>query len=276
LLSHTILVLNAMALVVRPCVLLTVKCLDHTWLGALKMVAHAHVVMVRHVMAPAKYRSNLLCTTAYMVVVQFFEGAQPIRGIALSSNWRFIMSNSQEHGTFNLIGVYSVDGVAIKAKAQEISKITHFVETLDSKPNITIAVRKGYLLTTPKGSSMPTAIGVPVRKGTTYSYSQNGYYMDVLMKKMGATLTYTKEVEPECDEELIIKTRAEVDASKEMFITTYKPIAGWKCLMHVWDTNGFWDVQQTGMRGWNTEEEAIAEAHSWCISEQVPYVARTK
>ena len=73
---------------------------------------------------------------------------------------------------------------------------------------------------------------------------------------------------------LIVKTSAEVNETKEMFITTYKPIAGWKCLMYVWDEDGFWDVQQTGFFGYKTEEEAIQEAFSWCLSEEVPYVPR--
>ena len=100
---------------------------------------------------------------------------------------------SKVQGTLNLIGVYLVDGDPVQAKTQEISKITHFVDTLDEQVHVTIDVRKKHRLITANGESNPTSIGSPTNKGTTYTYSQNGFFIEVKLKKMVGTLTYTKE-----------------------------------------------------------------------------------
>jgi hypothetical protein len=94
----------------------------------------------------------------------------------------------------SLIGCYLVDDVLVPAKAQEIGKISYFVDTVDDVPNVSIAVRKRHQLTTAKGSSEPVSIGIPTRKGTLYAYRQNGYYIEVQMKKMVAHLTFQKEM----------------------------------------------------------------------------------
>ena len=104
------------------------------------------------------------------------------------------MSNSKDFGTLNLIGCYLVDGDLVQAKTQEVSKITHFVDSLEAPVQVTIDVTRRHRLITGKDASQPVTIGVPTRKGTVYAYRQGGYYIEVRMKKMVASLTYTKEV----------------------------------------------------------------------------------
>ena len=103
------------------------------------------------------------------------------------------MSYAKSTGSLSLIGAYVVDGDLVKAKSQEISTITHFVDTVDDVPKVTIDVRKHHTLTTANGSSQPVTIGSPTNKGTVYAYRQNGYYMEARLKKMVGTITYIKE-----------------------------------------------------------------------------------
>jgi hypothetical protein len=76
-------------------------------------------------------------------------------------------------------------------------------------------------------------------------------------------------------ENLIIKTKAEVIASKEAFVTTYKPIAGWKSVLLSWedemDCHTPW---QTSYFAYGTEAEAIEDAKAWAWAEEIAYVPR--
>jgi len=103
------------------------------------------------------------------------------------------MTYSKDFGTLNLIGCYLVNGDPVQAKTQEVSKITHFVDNVD-EPKVSIDLTKRYLLVSPNGKSMPTSIGIQTKKGTKYTYNQNGYFIEAQLKKMVGTMTYTRGV----------------------------------------------------------------------------------
>lgn len=70
-----------------------------------------------------------------------------------------------------------------------------------------------------------------------------------------------------------------IPAGCKRFITTYQPIAGWKAIQYWWNDQdipgqGFWEPWETGMCGWATEAEAIAEAQMWADNEGLPYISR--
>lgn len=55
----------------------------------------------------------------------------------------------------------------------------------------------------------------------------------------------------------------------QFYITTYRAMCGWKAVMYGPD-----GAQETGICGWDTEEEAIREAKQWAEDEELPYIAR--
>lgn len=55
----------------------------------------------------------------------------------------------------------------------------------------------------------------------------------------------------------------------QFYITTYRAMCGWKSVM-----DGPDGVQETGICGWDTEDEAIVEAKQWAEDEELPYIAR--
>lgn len=65
---------------------------------------------------------------------------------------------------------------------------------------------------------------------------------------------------------------------KSNFITVYRPIAGWKAIMLCWNDEDkdpsmhFWEPCCTGMCGYATKEEAVAEAKDWAAAEEVRFV----
>lgn len=62
-------------------------------------------------------------------------------------------------------------------------------------------------------------------------------------------------------------------ASHPKFVTTYQSMGGWKAVL-MWfnpDMGGFWEPWQTGMGGYDTEENAILEAQEWAEAEGLEY-----
>ena len=57
------------------------------------------------------------------------------------------------------------------------------------------------------------------------------------------------------------------------FITTYKPIAGWKAVQYWWNPKkgGFWEPWQTRDWAFNTKEQAELDAKIWANAEDIPY-----
>lgn len=60
-----------------------------------------------------------------------------------------------------------------------------------------------------------------------------------------------------------------LNIKSQFYITTYRPMCGWKAVMYGPD-----GAQETGMCGWGTEDEAIAEAKLWAEDAELPYIAR--
>lgn len=52
------------------------------------------------------------------------------------------------------------------------------------------------------------------------------------------------------------------------WVTVYKPIAGWKAVLMDQEDG----PMQTGMQGYETKEEAIAEAKHWAECEELPLI----
>lgn len=65
-------------------------------------------------------------------------------------------------------------------------------------------------------------------------------------------------------------------STKPDFITTYKPIAGWKAVQYWWNKEErIYEPWQTGDFAYGTEEEAIADAKRWAELEEIEYRPRT-
>ena len=62
------------------------------------------------------------------------------------------------------------------------------------------------------------------------------------------------------------------------FITTYRPISGWKAIMYWWNDsdNGFWEPWETSPYAFNTQEEANEYAKWWADIEDMLYVPEAK
>jgi hypothetical protein len=60
------------------------------------------------------------------------------------------------------------------------------------------------------------------------------------------------------------------------FVTVYKPMAGWKAVLYVWCVDlacGYADYEpwQTGICGYRTRDEAIAEGMRWAEDEEIEF-----
>lgn len=72
---------------------------------------------------------------------------------------------------------------------------------------------------------------------------------------------------------VVTKSQAQVIASKEAFVTVYKPIAGWKAVMYTWEEEfNCHTPWETGFCAYGTKAEAIKYALSWAETEEVAYV----
>ena len=60
----------------------------------------------------------------------------------------------------------------------------------------------------------------------------------------------------------------------EPYVTVYHPVAGWKAVIMVWDSElGFHTPWQTGFFAYATKDEAIADAKSWAEAEGLSFKA---
>jgi hypothetical protein len=57
------------------------------------------------------------------------------------------------------------------------------------------------------------------------------------------------------------------------FIDVYQSVGGWKARLMVWDPSypSMYVPEQTGLAGYDTQEEAIAEAKEWAKAENIEY-----
>lgn len=61
----------------------------------------------------------------------------------------------------------------------------------------------------------------------------------------------------------------------EPYITTYKPISGWKAVMIGWDEEIEWSVpEDTSYFAYETEQEAIDYAEQWAKDAEIEYRPR--
>lgn len=71
-----------------------------------------------------------------------------------------------------------------------------------------------------------------------------------------------------------------MEPNRTEFVTTYKPIAGWKAVLFWWNTEefdrefGFWEPWDTSPFAFATEAEAIEYARWWAETEEIRYVPR--
>lgn len=71
-----------------------------------------------------------------------------------------------------------------------------------------------------------------------------------------------------------------MNKKRVMFVTVYRPIAGWKAVMYWWNDTGdlgpggYWEPWNTGLSAFATEEAAEHDAQVWAETEGVPYVPR--
>ena len=62
---------------------------------------------------------------------------------------------------------------------------------------------------------------------------------------------------------------------KAPFVTTYKPIAGWKAVLLTWDEEcNCFTPENTSYFGHATEIDAVRDAKEWARSEEIPFIAR--
>lgn len=74
---------------------------------------------------------------------------------------------------------------------------------------------------------------------------------------------------------MALQTITEVTESTKStgFITTYKPIAGWKAVQYWWNPkhSGFWEPWETSYFAYATKEEAEEDAKHWAEEIEVPF-----
>lgn len=64
-----------------------------------------------------------------------------------------------------------------------------------------------------------------------------------------------------------------MSTDREDFITTYKPIAGWKAVYYWWNPDlEIMEPLDTSPFAFNTKDEAIQYAKQWAIDEGIRYV----
>ncbi len=60
--------------------------------------------------------------------------------------------------------------------------------------------------------------------------------------------------------------------SHDSFVTVYKPIAGWKSVLMVWDSElSCYAPWQTGYLAWSTKEEAMIDGRAWAEAEGIEF-----
>ena len=75
--------------------------------------------------------------------------------------------------------------------------------------------------------------------------------------------------------DVVQKTYAQVDQTKEPFIDVHQPPAGWQARQMVWwndEDGGQWDDWRTGCVVFHKKEEAVAYNKNWAETQGIAFV----